>query len=102
MVRNHHLTRRPSYFEIKTFGFSRYTRAVNHIVAYLDKLCIYPRIADNDMTVMEEVDDCTLAQIIDYIDMASESGATELAAALLEYREERFPEYASVESLLLD
>lgn len=88
-------------FEIKTFGFSRYTRAVNHIVAYLDKLCIYPRIADNDMTVMEEVDDCTLAQIIDYIGVASESGATELAAALLEYREERFPEYSSVESLLL-
>ncbi len=88
-------------FEIKTFGFNRYTRTVNHIVAYLDKLCIYPRIADNDMTVMEEVDDCTLAQIIDYIDVASESGATELAAALLEYREERFPEYGSVQSLLL-
>ena len=89
-------------FEIKEFGFSRYTRRVNHIVAYLDKICIYPRIAANDMSVMDEVADCTLAQIIDYIGVATEGGATELAAALLAYREERFPEYGSVDSLLLD
>ena len=54
------------------------------------------------MTVMDELGGAMLADIIDYVRVASESNATELAAALLEYREEHFPEYGSVESLLLD
>ena len=89
-------------FEIEDFGLYRNSRKANHLIAYLDRCCIYPRIANNDMSVMEELDTCTLAQLIDYTDAASENGATELAAALLAYREERFPEYGSVESLLLN
>ena len=77
-------------------------RKLNHLVAYLDRVCFYPRLASNDLTVMDDLNDPTLEQLIDYMRIASENGATELAALLLEYREEHFPEYGSVESLLLD
>lgn len=40
-------------------------------------------------------------QLIDYIGVAAEGGAMELSAALLEYKNEHFPEYCSVKSLLL-
>lgn len=76
-------------------------RKLNHLVAYLDRMCFYPRLASNDLTVMDDLNGPTLEQLIDYTNIASENGATELAAALLAYREERFPEYDSVESLLL-
>ena len=76
-------------------------RKLNHLVACLDRMCFYPRLASNDLTVMDDLNDPTLEQLIDYTRIASENGATELAAALLAYREERFPEYGSVESLLL-
>ena len=90
--------------EIVSFTPYRHSnpRKLNHLVAYLDRVCFYPRLASNDLTVMDDLKDPTLEQIIDYARIASESGATELAAALLEYREEHFPEYGSVESLLLD
>ena len=77
-------------------------RRLNHVVAYLDKVCFYPRIASGDMTIMDELDKASFADIIEYINIASENDATELAAALLAYREERFGEYEAVESLLLD
>lgn len=76
-------------------------RKLNHLVAILDRMCFYPRLATNDLTVMDDLNDPTLEQLIDYANIASENGATELAAALLAYREERFPEYGSIESLLL-
>lgn len=77
-------------------------RKLNHLVAILDRMCFYPRLATNDLTVMDDLNDPTLEQLIDYANIATENGATELAAALLTYREERYPEYGSVESLLLD
>lgn len=43
-----------------------------------------------------------LARLIDYMDVASENGATELIAALLAYREKHSGEYRGVDSLLLD
>ena len=89
-------------FQIREFKFKKYTRRVNHVVAYLDKVCLYPRIASGDMTVMNELDAASLADIIDYINIASDNDATELVAALLAYREEQFPEYGGIESLLLD
>ena len=88
-------------FEIEDFGLYRYSRKANHLIAYLDKCSIYPRIVNNDMTLLESLDGCTLAQLIDYTNLATENGATEIAAALLSYREEHFPEYGSVDSLLL-
>ena len=76
-------------------------RALNHLVGYLDWLTFTPRVATGDLSVMDDLNDPTLEQLIDYANIATENGATELAAALLAYREERFPEYDSVESLLL-
>lgn len=87
-------------FEIEEISYYRFTRQVNHIIAYLDRCCLYPRIASNDLSVMDELEGVTLAQIIEYIDVASSGNATELAAELLEYRNERFPEYGSIDSLV--
>lgn len=76
-------------------------RALNHLVGYLDWMTFTPRVATGDLTVMDDLNDPTLEQLIDCVNIATENGATELAAALLAYREERFPEYGGVESLLL-
>ena len=38
-------------FEVKTFKFKKYTRQVNHIVAYLDKATMYNRITKDDISV---------------------------------------------------
>lgn len=88
-------------FEIESFEFFRYTRQVNHIVTYLDRVCLYPRIEANDLTVMDDIADCTLEQLIDYVSIASRAGALELSASMLAFREQRFGEFNGVESLLL-
>lgn len=41
-------------FEIKSFKFRRYTRQVNHIVAYFDRITVYGRILKDDVSVVNK------------------------------------------------
>lgn len=89
------------YCIIENFQVEARSRKANHVVAYLDRICFYPRIASGDMTILNDISDVTLAQLLDYIDIATKNEATELAAGLLEYRDEHFAEYAAIDSLVL-
>lgn len=91
-------------FEIKSFSVARRSRMANHVVTYLDRLSVYGRIINNDLGVMDYVrsSNASLADVLKYIDVAAENSATELAALLMEYRDEHFAEYAGIDSLLLD
>lgn len=66
-------------------------RRLNRLVAYLDHACLYPRLEAGDLTVMDDLWDPTLKQLVDYTTVASTNGRTELVAKLLEYRTEWFP-----------
>ena len=80
-------------FEIKTFTFKRYSRRINAVVAYLDRVTVADRVRKDDVSVMDWMQNFSLAQITEFISSAQESQATNVLAALLEYKNEHFADY---------
>ena len=89
-------------FEVKTFKFKKYTRQVNHIVAYLDKATVYDRITKDDVSVTQYLHNFTAAQIVEFITLATENKAVNVAAALLEYKQQHFGDVDSLAEYTLD
>jgi hypothetical protein len=89
-------------FEVQKISFKKYTRMVNHIIAYLDRITVYDRVRLDDLTVIERLDSFTLAQILQFIDIASDAAATNVLPALLDYRNSHYPDYADYGDLTLD
>ena len=77
-------------FEVRQFGFRKYTRQVNHIVAYLDRASLHNRILKDDASVTQYLHNFTLAQVMEFIKLATENNAVNVTAALLEYKNEHF------------
>ncbi len=72
-------------------------------MAYLDKKVIVNKIKqDDDLLLKGVLGSQTLAQIIEYLQVAIESDAVNCAALLLEYRKNCFPKYADVNDLSLE
>ena len=80
-------------FEIRSFGFRKYTRQVNHVVAYLDRITVWDRVRKDDPTVMDLMPGFTLTQITEFIAAAQEANATNVLAALLEYKNANFADF---------
>lgn len=80
-------------FEVAGFGFKTYSRQVNHIVTYLDRVTVYDRIRKDDITIEQLLPRFTLAQIAEFIKVASENDCTNVTAILLEYRQKNFSDY---------
>ena len=80
-------------FEVTGFGFKTYSRQVNHIVTYLDRVTVYDRIRKDDITIEQFLPRFTLAQIAEFIKVASENNCTNVTAILLEYRQKNFSDY---------
>ena len=89
-------------FEIESLKFKEYTRQVNHLVAYFDKCTIYERIAKDDVAVEVLLKQFTLAQITEFIRVASENNATNVQALLLEYKNNNFADFDPMEEFTLD
>ena len=89
-------------FEVKTFKFKKYTRQVNQIVAYLDKATVYDRITKDDVSVTQYLHNFTAAQIVEFITLATENKAVNVAAALLEYKQQHFGDVDSLAEYTLD
>ena len=84
----------PSHtFEITEIKFSKYTRYVNHHIAYLDRITAYDKIMKDDVSVKEVLSEFTASQIQDFIDVANENNAVNVLAMLLEYKNEKFVDY---------
>ena len=77
--------------EIEDFSFKKYTRQVNHIVAFLDKATIYNRILKDDPSVAQYLKNLTLAQVTKFPDVAVQNNCTNVTAILLEYKNKNFP-----------
>ncbi len=91
-----------SYCNIMSFRIEKYSRAVNHAIAYLDRTTVLGRIAKDDISVMDSVQGCNAAQITDYTDAANNAKATNVLAALLEYKNKNFPDATPFDVFTLD
>ena len=84
------------------FSFSRYTRAVNHIVSLLDKWTAEDRIKKDDVSVAEILSLFTLAQIMEFIKLAQESNAVNVLALLLDYKNAHFADFDPMDEFTLE
>ena len=91
-----------SYCNITSFKIKKYSRAVNHAIAYLDRTTVLGRIAKDDISVMDYVKGCNIAQITDYIDAASNAKAVNVLAALMEYKNKTYPDVDPMAEFTLD
>ena len=89
-------------FEVRQFGFRKYTRQVNHIVAYLDRVSLYDRILKDDASVTQYLHNFTLAQVTEFIRLATENNAVNVTAALLEYKNKHFSTVDPIAEFTLD
>ena len=89
-------------FEITNFRFNKYTRYVNHIVSIFDKGTVEDRIRKDDISVSIYLDRFTLAQITDFIDIATKNKCTNVSALLLQHKHDHYPDYDHIDELILD
>ncbi|MBQ8496489.1 MAG: leucine-rich repeat protein [Clostridia bacterium] len=89
-------------FEVQSISFKKYTRMTNHIVAYLDRVTIYDRIRKDDITIAQFLPNFTLAQIMEFIDIAIENNCVNVTALLLNYKNENFADFDPMEAFALD
>jgi hypothetical protein len=87
---------------VTSFKFDKYTRQVNHIVAYLDRVTIYDRIRKDDADIARYLPRFTLAQITEFIRIAGESNSSNAMAVLLEYKNNTFADFDPMEEFSLD
>lgn len=84
------------------FTFEKYTRTVNHIVSLLDKWTIIGRILKDDASIVPLLDGATLAQIMEYTNLAIENNRTNVTAELLNYKNEHFPDFDPLAEFTLE
>lgn len=90
-------------FEIKSFSIGRnMTRKANHIVAYLDRITVRGRILNDDVSVVGMLPMFTLAQIMEFINAASENNCTNILAVLMDYKNRTFIGFDPMEEFSLD
>ena len=80
-------------FEVVSFKFSQYTRQVNHIVAYLDRITVYAGILKDDVSIEAFLPGFTLVQIDDFIELSTENNCPNVTALLLNYKSEHFSDF---------
>lgn len=89
-------------FTLGMFTFKTYSRQVNHIVALLDQWTILGRIMKDDASVIAMLGSATLAQVMQYLNLAIENSKTNVTAELLNYKNERFPDFDPLAEFTLD
>lgn len=101
-----HAVSQDDYCAVRNIAILKHSRKSNHIIGYLDRCALYAGaymcIDDDDVAALEPLlEQLDLAKTIDLLGLASERGAVKVAARLLDYKEEKFPEAAGVDSLEL-
>ena len=81
---------------------TRWDRRTNAIIAYLDRITMYARIAQDDVTVAQYLPQFTLAQITEFIKFAAENNATSVTALLLEYKNAHFSDFNPMDEFSLE
>ena len=89
-------------FEIQRFCVEQFTRKANHIIAYLDRVTIYDRIRKDDTGISAFLPQFTLAQITEFIKVATENNCTNVTALLLDYKNQNFADFDPMEEFSLE
>ena len=84
------------------FAFKKYTRRVNHLVTYFDRITVYDCIRNDDVSVAEILPGFTLAQITEFINVAMENNCTNVLALLLDYKNRTFADFDSMDAFALE
>lgn len=93
---------RHSYLEITSLTYGKWNRRTNMVIAYLDRITVYGRILKDDVSVAEYLDSFTLAQITEFIKLASENNCTNVTALLLEHQNEHFSDFDPMDEFTLE
>ena len=88
--------------QIASIKPNAWNRRTNMVISYLDRLTVYGRIAKDDVTVMDLMDGFTLAQITEFIKTAQEANAGNVTAALLEYKNNTYPDFDPMAEFTLE
>lgn len=83
------------------FTVEKPSRQANHIVSLLDKWTIYGRIINDDVTILEQIGNANVAQVMEYIRVAGENNAVSVTAALMEYKNEHFSDFEPMDEYVL-
>ena len=75
---------------------------VNHVLAYLDRVTVYDRIVKDDVSVAQFLPSFTLAQITEFIKLASENNCPNVTAILLDFQQNNFPNFDPMAEFTLD
>lgn len=89
-------------FEVRNISFEKYSRKVNHIIAYLDRVTIFERIKKDDVGIAAFLPSFTLAQITEFIKVAAENNCTNVTAILLDYKNQNFADFDPMEEFSLE
>ena len=97
-----HMIEMDHRFEVQKISFEKFTRKANHIIAYLDRVTIYDRIRKDDTGISTFLPQFTLAQITEFIKVATENNCTNVTALLLDYKNQNFADFDPMEEFSLD
>ena len=89
-------------FQVRHISFNKFTPMVNHVLAYLDRVTVYDRIVKDDVTVAQFLPSFTLAQITEFIKLASENNCPNVTAVLLDFQQKNFPDCDPMEEFTLE
>lgn len=90
------------FYTLGDFTFKKYTRWTNHIVGWFDRYVIIDKIKKDDASVQSILSGFTLAQITEFINLASENNCTNVTAILLDYKNRNFADFDPMEEFALD
>lgn len=92
---------RTDNFEIQSFSVNQKSRKTNHLVGYLDRVTIYGRILKDDISIVDYLDTFTLAQITEFIDVASKNDCKNVVSALIEYKNKLYSDFDPMAEFVL-
>ena len=67
-----------------------------------DKWTLMERILKDDVSVAPLLESCTLAQIAEYIKLASENNCTTCMVLLLEIKNNKYSDYSAMDEFVLE
>ena len=95
-------TMKDTNIDIKQIKILKHTRTTNHIISYLDKIVAFGKILKDDVTINPLLDSFTLAQLMEFINLATKNKSVQVTALLLNYKNMRYPDYTQMDELILE
>ena len=89
-------------YELGGFKVIRYSRYANHIIYLLDKWTIEERISKNDPAIGDVLDGFTVAQLLEFIKLASDKKSTDSLAVLMDYKDRKYSAFDPMAEFTLD